>query len=243
MCVFSTCYSVRGSEMDPEYRLRDFYVGFYFQECFAEFAASKKMAAYDVAKSGLTWLISDARAEIPGPMPFWRGRVKVDVWARSVSPLFLVMGFSMSEGGAEFARGSFRALMADLKTHRPARFPEFARAFSADASHSPDTAPFERLEASGEIIGSASQKVRQADLDFNNHLNNVRYLPRAIESMPLGEVSGRRLSSYAIRYMREAFLGDEIVSESFAGAGGCYFHRLSRVSDGAVLCCAKTFWK
>lgn len=61
--------------------------------------------------------------------------------------------------------------------------------------------------------------------------------------MPLGEVSGRRLSSYAIRYMREAFLGDEIVSESFAGAGGCYFHRLSRASDGAVLCCAKTFWK
>ena len=52
--------------MSPEYRLKKYYIGMYFQECFAEYAASVGLAAFDTAKIGRTWLASDARVDFTG---------------------------------------------------------------------------------------------------------------------------------------------------------------------------------
>ena len=80
---FSRIYNVRSSEITPEYKLKEFYIGMYFQECFAEYMASKGLAAYDLAKSGQTWLTSDVQIDYLQEMPFcalrqrlWNGRKK-----------------------------------------------------------------------------------------------------------------------------------------------------------------------
>lgn len=51
---FARTYNVRSSEITPEYTLKDYYIGMYFQECFAEYVSSKKLAAFDLIKLGLT---------------------------------------------------------------------------------------------------------------------------------------------------------------------------------------------
>ena len=103
MDKFSNTYSVRGSELAPDYRLRNFYVCSYFQECFAEFMTSKKMAGYDMQKVGLTWLMSDISAEICGTLPFWRTPVKVEIWTREINPIFVVVNFLLKDGEQTFA--------------------------------------------------------------------------------------------------------------------------------------------
>lgn len=48
---FEKTYPVRAAEMSPEYRLKKYYIGMYFQECFAEYAASVGLAAFDTAEN------------------------------------------------------------------------------------------------------------------------------------------------------------------------------------------------
>lgn len=51
MSKFVKTYRIRGTELDAEYRMRRAFAACYFQECFAEWCASKTMAAYDMQKN------------------------------------------------------------------------------------------------------------------------------------------------------------------------------------------------
>ncbi|MBR4597849.1 MAG: hypothetical protein IKO42_05595 [Opitutales bacterium] len=238
---FANTYSVRSPEIGPQYRLRRECVGFYFQEAFAEFCAAKKMAGYDMARIGLTWLITDAQIEyFESDMPFWREKVETSVEAAEISALFFNAVFEMHCGGALAASGKYRALIADSNTRRPKKFSDFAERFPNAENRKIE---IEKFEIKGEKIAEVSQKVRLPDLDFNRHLNNVRYLPRAIESIPENVREQKILRKSLVKFVKEARLGDEIISETFASAENEYCHKLTRAQDGAVLCLAKTLWQ
>lgn len=241
MGKFTNIYAVRGSEIASDYRLRNFYVSFYFQECFAEFTASKKMAAYDMEKVGLTWLISDVSIDICGELPFWRTPVKVEIWTHDINPIFLVIKFSLSANDKIFANGCARALLADANTHKAQRFGEYEKNFEKYSEENFKTNPFQKFEIQGEKIGETLQVVRVADLDFNMHLNNVRYLPRMFESMPSSIASKSTLKSFQIKYIKEALLDDKILSESFQ-LGETFTHRLTRISDNQIISIMKSVW-
>ena len=234
MDKFSNTYSVRGSELAPDYRLRNFYVCSYFQECFAEFMTSKNMAGYDMQRVGLTWLMSDISAEICDT-------VKVEVWTREINPIFVVVNFALKDCEKIFAKGSTRALLADSKTHKPQRFGKYAEKFEACECGDELENPFKKFEIEGDKIGETLQEVRVPDLDFNLHLNNVRYLPRMFESMPAEITANGVLKSFQIKFAREALLGDKILSESFK-CEGFYTHKLTRVSDGNLIATMKSAW-
>ena len=238
---FTNTYSVRSPEIGPQYRLQREYVGFYFQEVFAEFCAAKEMAGYDMARIGLTWLITDAQIDyFGGDMPFWREKVEVSVEAAEITALFFNAVFEMRCGGELCASGKYRSLIADAKTHRPKKFSDFAERFPSAENRKVD---MEKFEITGEKVAEVRQKVRLPDLDFNRHLNNVRFLPRAIESIP-EEVRGQKiLRKSLVKFVKEARLGDEIISETFASAENEYLHKLTRAQDGAALCLAKTLWQ
>ena len=238
---FSNIYSVRSPEITPQYRLRRECVGFYFQEVFAEFCAAKEMAGYDMARIGLTWLIADAQIEyFEGDMPFWREKVETSIETAEISPLFFNAVFEMRCGGRLCASGKYRSLIADAKTRRPKKFSEFAGKFPNAENRKID---FEKFGIQGEKIAQVAQKVRLPDLDFNRHLNNVRYLPRAIESIPEEIREQKILRKSLVKFVKEARMGDVIVSETFAISENEYCHKLTRERDGAALCLAKTLWQ
>ena len=240
---FLRTYSVRSSEIDPFYRLKDFYIGFYFQEAFAEYAASKELAAYDVAKLGLTWLTTDVRIDFSGKMPLWRDRVEMAVWLWKAGGVRICMNFSATANGAEIARGCGVNLIADAKSRKPVRAAEFAARFVQCEE------PVFEDETFGKIVPieegettETSQVVRFDDLDFNRHLNSVKYVPRALEAVPIEYRLAHPLKSYRIKYERETFFNDHVKS-SAVRAGNEIYHALTRPSDGARLCSVRTLWK
>ena len=90
-------------------------------------------------------------------------------------------------------------------------------------------------------IFETSQVVRFDELDFNMHLNNVRYVPRALEALPENFRAGHKLLSYRIKFLREAKFGDTIVSRAVPAGNEC-LHVLAKSSDGAELCRMKSVW-
>ncbi|WKY45289.1 thioesterase [Eubacteriaceae bacterium ES2] len=61
-------------------------------------------------------------------------------------------------------------------------------------------------------MASASKKieVRFLDIDFNNHVNHVKYLAWAIEALPMEIVKTRTLKQAKIVFKEQCFYGDEV---------------------------------
>ncbi|MBO6101853.1 MAG: hypothetical protein J6P03_01200 [Opitutales bacterium] len=239
MPTFSKTFSVRCSEIDRNYLLQRESIPFFFEECFAQYCASISMAGYDMTPKGLTWIISDIAIAYVAKMPFWKSEIKVDIFTSAITPLYLKFDYALSCGGKIFAKGAFRAIIAELAAHKPKRATDFAENFSlSDPSEFSETA-IEKIAPFGEKLGETVQRVRLADLDFNQHLNNARYLPRILESVPEGVRENFETQNFSIRFQNEAKLRDEILSETFGDEfGKKFFHKLTRVSDGKTLCVA-----
>lgn len=167
---FSNTYAVRSLEISPNYRLQREYAGFYFQEIFAEFCASKKMAGYDMARMGLTWLISDTEISYsPNEMPFWREKVELEVEAVEITPLFFNVAFRMRSSGLNVANGKYRTLIADAKTHKPKKFTDFIDRFPNISAQKTD---FEKFEIYKKQLGIFPQIIPQKRRHNNLHRKN-----------------------------------------------------------------------
>ncbi len=245
---FTRTYSVRGSEINPDYTLKDYYLGMYFQECFAEYAASKGAAAYDVAKIGLTWITSDIRMEFFPPMPLWRDSIGVSVWIHKTGAARMFVNFKAECGNKTLAKGASIQLIADMETHKPQKLGRIAGLFEIDSEHVFEGEHFDKI---GQFdngccadfgMTQTTQTVRYDDLDFNMHLNNVRYIPRALEAVPIEYRLSHSLMGYRIKFEREAKFGDEITSIC-TKRGNSFTHRLYNAKSGISLCGMQTDWK
>lgn len=240
---FSRIYNVRSSEITPEYKLKEFYIGMYFQECFAEYMASKGLAAYDLAKSGHTWLTSDVQIDYLQEMPFWREPVEIQVWVRQISAIRIYVDFEAMHKSSIIACGSSIQLIADKSTHHPIKnavLPCISSISTTKEMALPNT-DFKKIDPFYGEYSETSQVVRYDDLDFNMHLNNVKYVPRALESIPQEFRNNHSLKMYRIKFMRETFFNNTVISEAYRN-GNAIFHRLTRKEDGEELCRMESMW-
>lgn len=246
---FRNTYRVRSSEITPDYEMREYYVGMYFQECFAEYAVAHKCAAPDLAKLGLTWITMGGAVKFFPPMPVWRDPVEVSAWVCEIGGVKIRTNFEAACGGRKIACGSTVNFIADLQTHKPQKASSVAGMLEVckDSVDIPDHA-FEKIEmfdngcCASEGMNMIVQTVRFDELDFNMHLNNVRYIPRALEAIDKDYRICHMLKSYRIRFEHEAFYGDEIES-ILTRRGDAFTHLLRRRRDGAVLCAMETLWQ
>ena len=102
--------------------------------------------------------------------------------------------------------------------------------------------PNERM---GKITQADSENkflVNWYDLDFNEHLNNVKYITWALQSLDIG-VLKRDLAGLKLIYKREAKYGEHISSQTQQVDENTYLHRLIRTEDNLELVCAESTWK
>lgn len=115
-----------------------------------------------------------------------------------------------AEDGSLIADGDTGWVFADTITRRPIRVPEeLHTAFGVDTGaeklyvNLEDLAPLESGEHKLVI------KVQNSDIDTNNHVNNVRYIEWALQSLPSEFLSTHVVTNAKVNYKKELQLGDE----------------------------------
>lgn len=73
-----------------------------------------------------------------------------------------------------------------------------------------DKLDIEKIDAPVNIDSEKSFDVRYSDIDTNTHVNNVKYLEWAIETIPLNIIMNYTLEDINITYEKEATYGDSI---------------------------------
>ncbi len=228
-------YTVGCGDMDINYRLNKISVAKFFQETFARNCAKYKLAAFDVCEQNLTWVISDLRIDILNNMPFWSEDFQVEMWISEVTKLRTYADFKIYYKNELIAKGDSCWFLIDISTRRPVKSIDIVSCFQTEDEKVFEEHSKQMYQADGEKISEKLHQVTVRDLDFNYHVNNLSYIGLALETVPHEYLDKFVVTSYKVKFVKEAYLDDVLVCE-FYSQNGEFLSRIYNQKDNTDVC-------
>jgi acyl-CoA thioesterase FadM len=239
----TTEYKVRTIEIDPHYRVKPYHLCSYAQDAVAGWLADLGFASYDLQAEGQTWILTGMYTSYARELPRWREELTVEIWARAARSFQFFIDFTISCIQSVYARGTSSWTVMDEESRRPVKRPDIAAALPITAEEACPAVSLRKIDSFDGQCTEFGRTVHSYDIDFNGHLNNVRYIGGALEAIPLSYRRQKSLASLHIKYLREAVQGDYITCHSFYrnDGGERFYHRLFN-QNGEEVAAMNTQW-
>ena len=186
-------------------------------------------------EEGLTWMLCRLYVKVSRYVP-WGTEIAMRTWPSGMKGRLLATRcFQAADGsGGEVLQAYSEWLYVDMQSQRIVKLPEGFAGLVPEGT--PVVTPVDLGGKSvklADVTASVEIRVRQSDLDFNDHVNNVHYVEWMLEALP-----GRgRPSEIDIVFRSAAKAGDVLASECFC-EGNKSFHQIRRACDGQILATA-----
>ena len=163
----------------------------------------------DIDRNGVCWVLTGWRLEL-FERADWNDRITVHTWPRSVDGFLSDRDFDIFSGGRVIGRCSSRWFLVSPKTGRITRVTDTVRnaytlnerrMFESDIPSNGIPAP--------NAATTYTHTVERRDLDTYRHVNNLRYLDYALESLPQ-EIYDAHPATVDIVYRKQILPGTEI---------------------------------
>jgi len=231
--VWQESMPVRFSSIDKSDRLTLDAVFNYFQEAAISHADNLGVGRDEMTESGQVWILSRMTAVVDR-RPKYLEKITVQSWPRGWEKLFAIRYYQIRDKDdipVVSARSAW--LIVDIEKRRPLRpqatmdrMPqnEGVRALSPEAGGAAG------LEERSGLLKTAERKAVYTDVDFNGHVNNVRYIhwiEDALDSHLLEKADKMRIDINYLNEIREgetidimsAEINDNSAAHSFALEG------------------------
>lgn len=218
---------MRSSEVTPAGQTHMATISDWLQETAGNHALRLNFDISQLNEKKLTWVLHRLHIQIDR-YPRWREKVIVKTWPSAGDTLRAYRDFIILDSdGVEIGRSLSYWLMLNTESRRPVRMPrEVLKMAPADIEHVLDIRKG-RIAFDSKPDSSHRYSVRQSDLDINRHVNNVKYIEWAIETLP----EAQEVTELDIEFKSECRQGDEIRSELAFDSNGLNRHRIIRESD------------
>ena len=203
-----------------------------------------QLSVWDLEQYAVSWVLLFMYVDVLR-RPILGESLQVLTFPAGMDRLYTYRDFKMYDASGNLvARASSTWLLMDTNRRRPTRLPQLildAEPYLPDAVHRLPQPDF-KLDPPGEPVGEALDfRVGYHDLDFNDHLNNVRYVPWMLESLPPEILADGELTRLELQYIQEVLYGTTLQSvRSAQAADGSYAHEL-RQEERAVAR-MRTYW-
>lgn len=242
MSKYSQIYYVTNECMDVNYKLTPTGVVVFFQDCFAQFLTTKNLAAFDVIKDNIYWVVSEFNIDYEKDMPFWSEPVKVDVWISEIKPVKFYAEFTLSHDGEIFAKGNSCWYILDTETKRPLPMSKISDKLEVVEELTLGEHKKFRLTGTEDMVKEISHKISLSDIDFNNHVNNKSYMNIAQATISNEYKYTHTLENISIKFIKETYLDDVLTCKTYkTDEQDVCVHIIEK--DGEVVCQISTKWK
>jgi acyl-ACP thioesterase len=201
--IWQETFPVRFCDIDRSDRLTLNSVFKYFQEAAISHAENLNVGRQDMARTGQVWIISRITVSVER-RPVYCETVTVRSWPRGGEKLFAMRDYDIRDRDdipVVSARSGW--VIVDMEKRRPLRPQAVMDALPQNEGlNALDRAPAS-LEERGNLVKKAERRALYTDLDYNGHVNNVRYIQwieDAIEPKLLESADKMR---FDINYMSE----------------------------------------
>jgi acyl-ACP thioesterase len=245
--IWSEAYPVRAYDVDARGQLGIASVCNFLQDAAGCHAHALGLSVEQLHTWHLTWVLVRMRLEVARHLA-WRDCLHIETWPSHRDRLFSQRDFILYDDAETIVGRCVTVwVLMDLQRWRPRRLsdlpnplpiPDRPRALSripdkiaaVDVGKSDTQAPF---------------RVGDRDLDRNGHVNNVRYIEWAIETVPVNILNTCRLEILEINFTGEAFHNESIIAESISreAAQPCFHHTVRSQTTGTHLARAQTHWR
>lgn len=236
-------YNVILDNMDLfHYRLRPISAIMYIQDAFARYCATKKLAAYDLFKDNLYWIVTEYNIDFTDDLPFWSEEIEVEIWISEITKLKIYTDYKIKYKNKSFAKGNALWFIIDKESKRPAKTDFLAQKFDILNEFALGEHKKFILPQSKEKVGEIQHTNNLSDLDFNNHVNNKSYINLAEMTANDEFRSSHILKSLNIKFNKETFLSDKIVCSTYKTETPLIYNHIVE-KDGISICDISTSWE
>lgn len=241
-------HAIRASEMDFRGHLSVRALCELLQEAAGNHALALGVGVDQLIPQGLTWVLREWQFEMAS-WPRWREEVTIETWPSGLNEMVATRDFRLLDGGGQpIGRATSRWMVVDFNRRRPVRMPDAVRAIRRPgrAVLAADTLPRAGSHDGPEL--AVDYRVRFADLDINEHVNNVSYVEWVLETVPREVLRSGSLTALAIAFRAECRSESTVTVERRAdperSAPGrpAFLHRVLEKEGARELVAARTLW-
>ena len=161
---------------------------------------------YNVPKTGKTWVVVDWKLRVLR-RPRYGENVIVKTWGRNTQGLISFRDFEIRSDNEICAVATSKWMLIDIATRKPIEISdEIKDAFGEhDEFEVFIDEKLERIKPLTSYSKSGKINIRKSDLDFNNHVNNIKYFDY------INELSENRIyNDVRISYLKEINEDDDV---------------------------------
>lgn len=247
IAIWSNSYKINAFEVDPTRKTTIQTLCKIMQEAAWDHAISFGLGYSQMLDRGLIWVLSRLKIRV-FDFPRWGETIRIRTWPAGIHRLFALRDFQvLDEASASIGEAASAWLILDEKSRRPARIEPLFHEMKIPTRES--LFEFEEnLERLPSPHGYQTQPffpVRVSDLDWHNHVNNVKYMEWISDSYTLEFHTHFQVAAFEIDFLSETHYGDEIsiCTQELEGSRPTFLHSLLRKRDGQEICIARINWQ
>lgn len=243
MDKYTKKYNVILDNMDLfEYRLRPIAAIMYFQDAFARYTATKKMAAYDLFATNQYWVVAEINMDFVEPLPFWSEEITIEVWFSEIAKLKMYVDFNICSRNKVLAKGTSLWFLISRDSQGPVKSDVVAERFEVRNELAMGEHKKFIMPQATDVYTKIEHTINLSDIDFNKHVNNKSYINLAEMTAPDEFRKTHRLKNLYIRFNKETFLGDVLTCTTNKTENPDRFTHIVE-KDGVSVCEIATTWK
>ena len=186
--------------------------------------------------NSFTWVLSRLAIEVKH-QPVQYSDIEVDTWVNEFNRLTTTRNFRLHKGEEMQAEGVSQWCAIDMSTRQAVDLNIFKDIYSRALVDEPSP-----IAAPARLRGIApaatmSRPVVYSDLDFNRHMNTLRYIDLIFDAMPLEVIEKNKGLRLDIHFLAEALYGDRL-TVGYVAEESVWQFEIS-ANDEKVLCRAR----
>lgn len=226
-------YRIGPRDIDATLRARIYTAGDYMLRAANDDADMLGFGVRDLNTDNASWVLSRMAAEMER-LPVRHEEIDVYTWVSDYGRLMTTRNMTVADArGARIGAAVTQWAMIDLDTRRPLDLSALSNKKTALVDRKP---PIDKPRKVGtfECVSESRRRVVYSDIDFNGHVNSMKYLEWMADAMPVAMLEAARSMRFDINYLYEARLGQELAIRHCGEDGAQLFD--IRNEEGVSVC-------
>lgn len=203
----------------------------------------------DMEHQGLFWVLTRQSLQM-NSWPRLGQHITIETWLRPPEGAFVAREFFLKDDKGNILGSCATSWLAlDRKTKKVLPSKDL-RPWDEICLEQSNGLIAEKIPVQGAYEMLAKFRVRNSDLDTNQHVNNTKYSQWILDSIPYDLHKSLILKSYTVNFLAETHLGDKVkVERSCASpsheetSSGSTTYRGTRLEDDKILFTARLEWE
>jgi len=185
----------------------------FMQEVATNHAQSLGLGYHDSFDHGFIWILRASKYELKR-IPMLEEQIEVYTWPAGLSGLKALRRFEFRVDGELIGQGYNHWLMLDISKNKPVVSDYFMERMEILNISKEEAFRLPRISPLIDKVQEHTQIIDHSLLDWNMHVNNVRYADIITRALPFEFVQQNDILSFHIEYLKECKLRDEIAIAS-----------------------------